>query len=49
VESTPLLSIALTPSSPTTIASGTAIQMTATGNYSDGSTRDLTIEVSWSS
>lgn len=31
-----------------TIVSGTAIQMTATGTYSDGSTQNLTSQVSWS-
>jgi hypothetical protein len=35
------VSIAVTPSSPA-IASGTAIQMTATGTYSDGSKQNIT-------
>jgi len=37
----PLLSIAVTPSSPTT-DSGTALQMTARGTYSDGSRQNIT-------
>ncbi len=43
-----LTSITVTPANPS-IAKGIELQMTATGNYSDGSTRDLTISVTWSS
>jgi len=43
-----LLSIAVTPSNPS-IPKGTTQQFTASGNYSDGSTVDLTNSVSWSS
>jgi Bacterial Ig-like domain (group 2) len=48
VSAAQLTSIAVTSGSPT-MALGTTQQMTATGNYSDGSTRDLTSSVSWSS
>jgi hypothetical protein len=43
-----LLSIAVTPSNPS-IVNGTTVQLTATGAFSDGSTRDLTTQVIWSS
>lgn len=43
-----LTSIAVTPSAPS-IVMGTQQQFTATGNYSDGSTKDLTTTASWSS
>ena len=43
-----LLSIAVTPSNPS-IVNGTTAQLTATGAYSDNSTRDLTTQVIWSS
>jgi len=43
-----LLSIAVTPGNPS-IVNGTAVQLTATGTYSDSSTRDLTTQVVWSS
>jgi uncharacterized protein YjdB len=46
---TPVLtSISVTPAAPS-IAAGTTQQFTATGNYSDGSTQNLTGGVSWSS
>ena len=43
-----LTSIAVTPSNPT-VVTGATQQFTATGNYSDGSTQNITSEVSWSS
>lgn len=43
-----LVSIAVTPNNPTT-TSGKTRQLTATGTYSDSSTRDLTTQVAWSS
>lgn len=43
-----LVSITVSPNT-YTIASGTALQFHATGNYSDNSTLDLTSQVSWSS
>jgi len=43
-----LVSIAINPSSPVVLPGG-ALQLTAIGNYSDGSTADLTSTVSWSS
>jgi Bacterial Ig-like domain (group 2) len=47
--STPSLSsISVTPTNPT-IAAGTTEPFTATGNYSDGSTKNLTGSVSWQS
>lgn len=33
----------------TTIAKGTSVQFTATGNYKDGSHQDLTVQVTWNS
>ncbi len=42
-----LLSIAVTPATPT-IAKGLTLQFTATGTFSDGTTRDLTTQVTWS-
>src|SRR5262249_49256568 len=41
-----MTSITITPS-PISVANGTSIQLTATGNFSDGSTEDLTKSVSW--
>jgi uncharacterized protein YjdB len=41
-----LTSITITPPDPS-IAKGTTVQLTATGNFSDGSTEDLTTQVSW--
>ena len=43
-----LVSITLAPINPT-IALGTAQQFTATGKYSDGSTKNITTNVSWTS
>ena len=43
-----LLSIAVTPSGPT-VATGKTLQLTATGSYSDGSSQDLTTQVTWQS
>ena len=43
-----LLSITINPSNPVVLA-GSTLQLTATGNYSDGSTADLTSSVSWAS
>ncbi len=43
-----LVSISVTPSSPT-IALGNTQQFTATGMYTDGSTKDITSVVNWSS
>src|SRR5260221_5968289 len=47
--STALLSIAVTPQSPTIKGGGATRQFTATGTYSDSSTRDLTMQVTWRS
>ncbi|HRI49505.1 MAG TPA: Ig-like domain-containing protein, partial [Pseudomonadota bacterium] len=41
-----LSSITLTPASPA-IASGTAVNLVATGNFSDGTTQNLTTSVTW--
>jgi uncharacterized protein YjdB len=43
-----LSSIAITPPDPS-IAKGTTVQLTAAGFFSDGSTEDLTTQVSWTS
>lgn len=43
-----LLSIAVTPNNPT-VTSGKTLQLTATGSYSNGSTQDLTTQVTWQS
>jgi uncharacterized protein YjdB len=43
-----LVSITVTPTNPT-ISLGTAVQFTATGNYSDGTTQNLTNSATWSS
>jgi len=43
-----LASIAVTPTNPS-IAKGTTIQFAATGTYSDGTTQDLTTQVTWAS
>jgi uncharacterized protein YjdB len=48
VSNATLASITITPSNPT-IAQGTALQLTATGNFSDNTTQDLTSSVSWTS
>lgn len=46
VSNAALVSINVSPVSPT-LAAGTALALTATGNFSDGSTQDLTQQVSW--
>ena len=46
--SSTLTSIAVMPANPT-ILSGISQQFTATGNYSDGSTQDLTSQATWTS
>jgi len=43
-----LSSIAVTPAT-SSIATGTTVQLTATGTFSDGSTQDLTTQVNWTS
>lgn len=43
-----LTAIAISPSAPS-VAKGTTRQMTATGTYSDGSTQNLTSQVTWTS
>jgi len=48
VYSRTLVSIALTPSNPTTTSSSLPLQMTATGTYSDGRTKDITSQATWS-
>ncbi|HTR63122.1 MAG TPA: Ig-like domain-containing protein [Candidatus Binataceae bacterium] len=48
VTSAKLTSIEVTPAAPT-IAKGTTVQLTATGQFSDGSTEDLTQAATWSS
>ena len=48
VTSTTLTSIAVTPANPS-ITLGTSQQFTATGAYSDGSTRDITASAVWNS
>jgi phospholipase C len=48
VTSANLVSIALTPAIPT-IPSGTTLQFTATGTFTDGSTQNITDTVQWSS
>jgi uncharacterized protein YjdB len=48
VTSAVLTSIALTPPNPS-LAKGTALQLVATGTYSDGTNQDLTAQVGWSS
>src|ERR1700683_2615 len=45
----PTLSSISVTSTKLTIAAGTTEQFTATGNYADGSTKDLTASVIWSS
>jgi hypothetical protein len=42
-----LQSITVTPANPS-LPLGTTLQLTATGHYSDGSTKDLTAQVTWS-
>ena len=48
VQQPTVTSIVLTPAAPT-IASGTAIQLSATATYSDGSTQTITTVATWSS
>ena len=48
ITSATLSSIAVTPADPS-IAKGTTLQFTATGNYSDGSSLDLTQTATWGS
>jgi trimeric autotransporter adhesin len=43
-----LVSLTITPPD-SSIAKGTSTQLTATGNFSDGTTQDCTIQVSWTS
>ena len=43
-----LTAIAITPQDPS-IAKGTMVRLTATGDFSDGTTEDLTSQVSWTS
>ena len=42
-----LVSIAVAPSSPTSLAVGSMVQFTATGTYADGSTADITNNAAW--
>jgi uncharacterized protein YjdB len=50
IPATPTLSsIAVTPNSPHSLAVGSTEQLTATGTYSDGSTADISSQVTWSS
>lgn len=49
VTSATLTSITISPANPANFAKGTTEQFTAAGNYSDGSTQDLTSTVAWSS
>jgi len=52
ITSTPTLtlsSIAVAPASPGNLAVGSTQQFTATGTYSDGSTKDITSQVTWAS
>jgi uncharacterized protein YjdB len=44
----PLVSIAITPANPS-MAAGISQQFAASGTYSDGTTRDITTQVTWSS
>jgi uncharacterized protein YjdB len=44
-----LSSIVVTPASPASLAVGSALQFTATGTYSDGSTANISSQVTWSS
>jgi hypothetical protein len=48
VQQPTVVSIAVTPATPT-IASGTAIQLTAVATYSDGSTQSVTAQATWTS
>ncbi len=44
-----LSSITVAPASPANLAVGSTQQFTATGNYSDGTTSNITIQVTWAS
>ena len=44
----PLVTIDVTPTNPT-VTAGSTLQFSATRNYTDGSTRDITTEVDWGS
>ena len=44
-----LVSIAVTPVGPTTVTSGTPVQYTATGTYTDSSTQNLSSVAAWNS
>ena len=44
-----LSSIVVTPASPASLAVGSALQFTATGTYSDGSTANISSQVTWNS
>ena len=46
---TTLSSIAVTPASPTSLVVGSTQQFIATGTYSDGSTMDISSQVTWAS
>ncbi len=48
VESSPLISVQITPAS-ATVAEQTAVQFNAIGTFADGSTQNLTNSVSWTS
>lgn len=48
VSSTTLVSLALTPANPTLLA-GKTQQFTATGSFGDGSSKDVTSQVTWTS
>ena len=45
----PLFSIAVTPASPANLTVGSTQQFTATGTYSDGSTKHITSQITWAS
>ncbi|HEY1547350.1 MAG TPA: Ig-like domain-containing protein [Kofleriaceae bacterium] len=49
VTSATLVSLAVTPHDPASIAAGLTQQLTATGTFSDATTMDLTTQVSWTS
>jgi trimeric autotransporter adhesin len=44
-----LSSIAVTPAGPTTMIKGSSVQFTATGSYSDGTTANVSSQVTWAS
>jgi hypothetical protein len=49
VASPTLISIVVTPATPPSLTVGSTQQFTATGNYSDGSTKNITNQVTWES